>query len=382
MSLSSSLLILSLLCTFQGTTSLPKIGVTYSSPSVPTTVRTIISTSPPPAADQPPSPDRIAAVINNLGLPAVRLPDSDPSMVRAFSYTNTSLLLSIPNLLVPLLAANRSLALRWVYRHVLPFHPRSKISLISVGNDAVSSSPDVSSYLLPAVRNLHLALRDLGIRKVPVSSTFSFFSTITTAFPPSSALFQQPVGDLIIKPLLQFLEDTNSSFLINIYPYNMYRLNAEIPIGFALFQEHPFNFRDDLITGVRYRNLFDMMVDAVISAMAVAGYQNVPVVVAETGWPSSSPDPGEVDATPFYAEMYLKGLVGHLRSGLGTPLRKEGITEAYIYELVDKDWKQGTRNWGILYQNTTKKYNIEYSGVSRIGWFRGILIAIFLMGLF
>lgn len=57
--------------------------------------------------------------------------------------------------------------------------------------------------------------------------------------------------------------------------------------------------------------------------MAVAGHENIPVGVAE---------------------MYIKGLVGHLRSGLGTPLRKEGVAETYIYELLDKDVKQGTRN--------------------------------------
>jgi len=65
--------------------------------------------------------------------------------------------------------------------------------------------------------------------------------------------------------------------------------------------------------------------------------------------------------------MYLKGLVAHLRSGVGTPLRKEGVAEAYIYELFDdEEVRQGTtlskRNWGILYPNMTKKYEIDFSG--------------------
>jgi hypothetical protein len=86
-----------------------------------------------------------------------------------------------------------------------------------------------------------------------------------------------------------------------------------------------FNFRDNLVTGIRYWNLFDMMVDAAISAMAVAGYENILVVVAKTGWPSSGGEASEVNANLAYAEMYLKGLVAHLRSGIGTPLRKEGV---------------------------------------------------------
>ncbi|KAK9283690.1 hypothetical protein L1049_011940 [Liquidambar formosana] len=246
-----------------------------------------------------------------------------------------------PTTLSQAIASNRSNALRWLYHHVVPFYPRAKIATISVGSDVLDNSSDLSDFLLPAIRNVHLALRDIGIRKISVSTTFSFINVMTTWFPPSGAEFQQPVCDLVLKPLLQFLDDTNSSFLINLYPYNVYRLNSEIPIGYALFQEHPFNFRDDLTTGVRYRNLFDMMVDAVISAMAVAGHENIPVIVTETGWPSSG-EASEVDATAVYAEMYIKGLVSHLKSGLGTPLRKEGVAETYIYELFDKDTKQGT----------------------------------------
>jgi len=111
-----------------------------------------------------------------------------------------------------------------------------------------------------------------------------------------------------------------------------------------------------------------MMVDAVVSALAVAGHENLPVIVAETGWPSTGGDQTEVDAKLEYAEMYIRGLVGHLRSGVGTPLRKEGVSQAYIFELMDKDnVKQGTRNWGLLYANMSKKYHVEFSGCGGIG---------------
>ncbi|XP_038702708.1 glucan endo-1,3-beta-glucosidase, acidic [Tripterygium wilfordii] len=346
-----------LLSLFHGSFSLPTtIGVTYTTP--PPTATTTNTPKLPP--------ERIAATISGLHLQAVRLPESAPSLVRAFAFVNTSLLLTIPNQLVPSLAFNRSNALGWVYRHVLPFYPRSRISMVSVGNDFLANAPDLSPYLLPAIRNVQLALRDLGIKKIAVSTIFSFINIIAMPFPPSSATFQAPIGDYVIRPFLQFLEETNSSFLVNVYPYNMYRLNSDIPIGFALFQDHPFNFRDDLVTGVRYRNLFDMMVDAVITAMAVAGHESIQVIVAETGWPSFGGDAVEADATTAYAEMYLKGLLRHLRSGVGTPLRKEGVAEVYIYELVDTEVKQGNRNWGILYPNMTKKYNLDFSSANEI----------------
>ncbi|XVF83859.1 hypothetical protein PTKIN_Ptkin16aG0527200 [Pterospermum kingtungense] len=334
------------------TSSLPPIGVTYNSLS------TIAKTTVPP-------PDNITTAITFLKITTVRLLNPDPSLIKAFAFTNTSLLLSIPNPLLPTLSSNFSAAFQWLNRHVLPFYPRSNITLISVGNCVLSSTTeeDLSPYLFRAMRNVQRAIQELGIGKIPISTTFSFFSTITTAFPPSSAQFQQPVGDIIIKPLLQFLEETNSFFLINLYPYNMFRLNSEIPIGFALFQENPFNFRDDLVTGVRYFNLFDMMVDAVIAAMAEMGHANIPVIVAETGWPSGGGQAGEVEANGVYAEMYLKGLVKHLRSGVGTPLKREGIAEVYVYELMDHEGGdiESSRKWGILSENMTMKYDVEFS---------------------
>ncbi|XVE69347.1 hypothetical protein DITRI_Ditri09bG0145200 [Diplodiscus trichospermus] len=348
--------------------SVPSIGVTYSSPS--TTNGTTVA----------PPPEKISNTIASLKFASVRLPDADPSLIKAFAFSNTSLFLSIPNPLLPVLASNRSLALQWLYLHVLPFYPRSKISLISVGNSVLDATgqEDFLPFLLPAMRNLHLALQELGISKIPISTTFSFFSIITTAFPPSSAEFQQPAGDLIIKPLLQFLEQTNSSFLINLYPYSLFRLNSEIPIGFALFQDCPFNFRDDLVTGVRYFNLFDMMADAVITAIAVMGHENIPVVVAETGWPSGGGEAGEVEANGVYAEMYLKGLVRHLKSGVGTPLKREGLSQVYVYELMDHDTgnKERSKKWGILSENMTRKYNMDFSSGAKNYGSMGIFLVI------
>ncbi|KGN50629.1 glucan endo-1,3-beta-glucosidase 12 [Cucumis sativus] len=321
-------------------------------------------------------PDSVPKAIDSLKLTAVRLEDSDPNVIRAFAYTNITLLLTIPNSMVSPIAANRSAALQWLYIHVVPFYPRTIITTISVGNNFLEASPDLTTLLLPAIRNVYTALRNLGIRQISVSTTFSFVSIMANPFPPSAARFQDPVSDDVIRPLLQFLRDTNSSFLINIYPYNLYRLISEIPIAYALFQNHPFNFRDDVVTGVRYRNLFDSMIDAVISAMAVAGHENVQLIVTETGWPSFGTDPSEVEANPAYAEMYLKGLVAHLKSGFGTPLRREGVMQTYIYQLFDGEEEQGARpvrKWGLLYPNMTKKYDVVFSNSARIGEQRAIL---------
>ncbi|RHN57066.1 putative glucan endo-1,3-beta-D-glucosidase [Medicago truncatula] len=351
-------LLLSLLPTT--TTSLPTIGVTYSS--------TTRQDSPPP-----PSPDRITTAMQNLKLTHLRLEEPDPSIIRSLLYTNISLFLTIPNYLVTPIATNRSIARAWIYTHVLPFYPRAKITTISVGNAFTDVYPESINNLLPAISNVHISLRDLGIRKISVSTSFSFVTAVTSPFPPSSAAFQEIPGVNLIGPLLQFLSDTNSSFLINLYPYNLYRLRPEIPLGIALFQEHPFNFRDDFTTGVRYKNLFDIMVDAVVSAMALEGYETIPVIVTETGWPSSG---SELDANSAYAEIYLKGLVKHLKSGAGTPLLKDGVKGVYLYELFDKEGAGNGRNWGILYPNGSTKYDkIDFSS----GWKRLVNVGFILL---
>ncbi|XP_045829311.1 glucan endo-1,3-beta-glucosidase 12-like [Trifolium pratense] len=353
-------LLLSLLLTTTAT-SLPTIGITYST-------TTTQSPTPPP---QPPQ-ERITTAMQNLKLTSLRLEEPNPTIIRSLLYTNISLFLTIPNYMVTPIANNRSIARAWIYTHVLPFYPRAKITTISVGNAFHDVYPESINNLLPAITNVHVSLRDLGIRKISVSTSFSFVTTVSYPFPPSSATFQEPPGVNLIGPLLQFLSDTNSSFLINLYPYNLYRLQPAIPLGVALFEEHPFNFRDDFTTGVRYRNLFDIMVDSVVSAMAFAGYETIPVIVTETGWPSAG---NELDANPGYAEVYLRGLVKHLKSGAGTPLLKEGVKAVYLYELFDKDGSG--RNWGILYPNGSTKYRIDFSEASRsylMNWINVALI--------
>lgn len=333
-----------------------------------TTTATTIGVTYIPSPSLPP-PEQVIANMISLKITAVRLPVPNPNIIRAFSYTNISLFLAIPNSLIPSISANRSAAALWLYDHVIPFYPRAHITAISVGTHVLANGDiTAADMLVPAIRNVYRSLTDIGIKQITVSTTFSFVNIMTTSFPPSSAEFQQPVDNFVIKPLLDLLTETNSSFFVSLYPYFVYKLRAEIPIGFALFQEHAYNFREDTVTGVRYRNLFDLMVDAVIAAMAVAGHENIPIVVAETGWPSFDTN-HEVEARDVYARMYLQGLVNHVRSGKGTPLRREGPSEIYIYEMFDTNDTLTTglmnngawQNWGLCYPNMSMKFGIDFS---------------------
>ncbi|CAN6930472.1 unnamed protein product [Brassica oleracea] len=103
------------------------------------------------------------------------------------------------------------------------------------------------------------------------------------------------------------------------------------------------------------------MVDAVVRSLAVMGHENLPVVVAETGWPSWSSNSSEVYATPKCSQRFLNALVDHLRAEKGTPLRKEGASEVYIFELCDNESKQQSkRTWGLLDYHLKTKMNITF----------------------
>ncbi|OMP12316.1 hypothetical protein COLO4_03310 [Corchorus olitorius] len=46
-----------------------------------------------------------------------------------------------------------------------------------------------------------------------------------------------------------------------------------------------------------------------ITAIVVVGHENIPVIVAEIGWPSGGGEAGEVEANGVYVEMYIKELL-------------------------------------------------------------------------
>ncbi|KAF8044822.1 hypothetical protein N665_6503s0001 [Sinapis alba] len=125
------------------TISAAKVGVTYSTPDF-------------SSGSVQVSPQRIVAKIVSMEIEAVRLLDPTPEMIGAFASTKVSLFLSVPNPLVPMFASDRLQAFDWVKLHVLPFHNRTKISMISVGNDVSSTWPEAPPplFLLQAIKNV------------------------------------------------------------------------------------------------------------------------------------------------------------------------------------------------------------------------------------
>ncbi|XP_057872972.1 glucan endo-1,3-beta-glucosidase 3 isoform X1 [Cryptomeria japonica] len=312
-----------------------------------------------------PSPDQVVSLLKIKKIRHVRLYDSDRGMLLALANTSIEVIISIPNNQVLALGESNSSAANWVNKNVAGYLPDTKITGIVVGNEILTSLPNAAIVLVSAMKFLHSALVAANLDgQVKVSSSHSF-DIIREAFPPSQAYFNQSFNN-VIESMLEFLQETDSYLMMNLYPYYTYMQgNGKVPLDYALFQPlTPEKEAVDPNTLLHYTNVFDAMVDAVYYSMSNLNYTNISVVVAETGWPSKG-DASEPRATTDNAATYNSNLVKHIFNITGTPKRPGVPVNTYIYELYNEDLKPGPlseQNWGLFNANGTPVYALHVSG--------------------
>jgi exo-beta-1,3-glucanase (GH17 family) len=109
-----------------------------------------------------------------------------------------------------------------------------------------------------------------------------------------------------------------------------------------------------------YLLIFFEQVDAVHSALTAMNYEDIEIVVAETGWPSSG-DSNEVGPSVENAKAYNGNLITHLRSLVGTPLIPGKSLDTYIFALYDENLKSGPgseRAFGLYKTDLTMSYDV------------------------
>ncbi|ESQ43892.1 hypothetical protein EUTSA_v10006482mg [Eutrema salsugineum] len=307
-----------------------------------------------------PPPEAIPSLVNSLSIKHVKTFDMDPRVTKSFANTGISLSLCIPNDKIPILASNASEAESIIRTFILPYHKNTIITSIAVGNE-VSLMPQFSSHLVSAMENVHQAIKRYRLhKKIKVSTTHSL-AILSRRFPPSAAIFHKSIAESVLKPLVRFLQRTNSPLMVNVYPYLAYKQSfPSIPLDFALFQPMNNSKRrkyTDPYSGVTYTNLFDIMLDSVDSAVKSLGLPKIPMMVSEIGWPSSG-DPGEVAANLENARVFNQRLIQHLKR------RGWNKIPVYIFALFDEDQKTGAtveKHWGLLYGNGSRKYDLNIS---------------------
>ncbi|KAG6761516.1 hypothetical protein POTOM_034742 [Populus tomentosa] len=377
----SILILLCLLQSFNFASSQSFIGVNYGQ-----------------VADNLPPPSATAKLLQSTAVQKVRLYGADPAIIKALADTGIGIVIGAANGDIPALASDPNFATQWVNSNVLAY-PSSKIILITVGNEVLlSNDQNLISQLLPAMQNMQKALSSASLGgKVKVSTVHSM-AILSQSDPPSSGLFSPAYQDTM-KGLLQFQKDNGSPIAVNPYPFFAYQSDPRPEtLAFCLFQ--PNSGRVDSGNGIKYMNMFDaqegttltwgirfpvpmstlclqplrkvssnfdhlgsVKVDAVRSALNAMGFNDIEILVAETGWPYKG-DSNEVGPSVENARAYNGNLISRLRSMVGTPLMPGKSVDTYFFALYDEDLKPGPgseRSFGLFKPDLSMTYDIGLS---------------------
>uniref|UniRef100_A0A7N0ZX98 glucan endo-1,3-beta-D-glucosidase n=1 Tax=Kalanchoe fedtschenkoi TaxID=63787 RepID=A0A7N0ZX98_KALFE len=314
-------------------------------------------------ANNLPTPSRVVQLLRSEGVERVKLYDSDSSVLAALADSNIAVVIAMPNEVLGRAAGSRTFTDSWIQSNVAQYYPRTKIEAIAVGNEVFVDPNNTTEFLVLAMKNVHLSLVKVGLDSAIKISSPIALSALQNSYPPSSGSFKREIADSVMRPMLDFLRETESALMVNAYPFFAYAANADkISLDYALFNDNA--GVTDAVNGLKYDSLFDAQLDAVYSAMKTLGYDDIRIIVSETGWPSKG-DENEVGAGEDNAAAYNGNLVNRVLTGKGTPLKPEEELEVYLFALFNENEKPGPtseRNYGLFYPNEEKVYDVSFGG--------------------
>ncbi|KAL5737551.1 hypothetical protein ACOSP7_030312 [Xanthoceras sorbifolium] len=310
-------------------------------------------------ANDLPTPEKVVALLKSQGIDRIKLYDTDSTVLTALANSDIKVVVALPNELLSSAAADQSFSDNWVQANISKYYPSTKIEAIAVGNEVFVDPKNTTNYLVPAMKNLYNSLKKYQLdSSIKLSSPIAL-SALQNSYPSSAGSFKPELVETAIKPMLDFLRQTGSYLMVNAYPFFAYSANSDvISLDYALFKENPGVV--DSGNGLKYNSLFDAQVDAVFAAMSALNFNDVKMVVTETGWPSIG-DEKETGAGQDNAASYNGNLVRRVLSGSGTPLRPKEPINVYLFALFNENQKPGPtseRNYGLFYPNEQKVYDV------------------------
>lgn len=235
---------------------------------------------------------------------------------------------------------------------------------VAVGNEPLLQAYNGTyvKHTLPALRNIQEALNRAGLGdqiKATIPFNADVYYSPDSDPVPSAGDFRPEVRDLTLE-IIQFLHQNNAPFTVNIYPFLSLYGNEHFPIDYAFFDGKNEPVKDQVLT---YTNVFDANFDTLVCALNKAGYPEMEIIVGEVGWPTD----GNKFANVENAKRFNQGLLQHVLSGKGTPLRS-GKINIYLFSLIDENAKSVApgnfeRHWGIFEFDGKPKYELDLSGM-------------------
>ncbi|KAJ4872736.1 O-Glycosyl hydrolases family 17 protein [Raphanus sativus] len=316
-------------------------------------------------ANNLPSPENVVNLLKSQGINRIKIYDTDNNVLTALAHSGIKVVVTLPNELLSRAASHQSFADKWVQHNIRKHFPATEIEAIAVGNEVFVDPKNTTPYLVTAMKNIHTSLVKYNLDKsIKISSPIAL-SALANSYPPSSGSFKQELVEPVIKPMLDLLCKTSSYLMVNVYPFFAYSGNADkISLDYALFGDNAGTV--DSSNGLRYDSLFDAQLDAVYAAMSAVGFNDVRVMVTETGWPSAG-DENEIGASRSNAAAYNLGLVKRVLSGNGTPLRPKEPLNVFLFALFNENQKPGPtseRNYGLFYPNEGKVYDVPFAAAA------------------
>lgn len=290
----------------------------------------------------------------------VKLFDADPGALKALEGSGIEVMVGIPNEMLTVLGSSSVASDLWVRQNVSSFVGKGGVAIryVAVGNEPFLSSyaGQFQNYVMPALLNLQQSLAKAnlaGYVKLVVPCNADAYE----ADLPSQGAFR-PELTQIMTQLVSFLNSNGSPFVVNIYPFLSLYGSTDFPQDYAFFGGTTHAVTDGANV---YTNAFDGNFDTLVAALTKLGYGQMPIVIGEVGWPTD----GALNANLTAARAFNQGLINHVLSNRGTPLRP-GVPpmDVYLFSLLDEGAKSVLpgnfeRHWGILSFDGQAKYALN-----------------------
>ncbi|KAE8680697.1 hypothetical protein F3Y22_tig00111372pilonHSYRG00171 [Hibiscus syriacus] len=234
-------------------------------------------------ASHPLDPKIVVQMIKDNGIKKVKIFHAEKEVLNALAGTDLEVMVRIPNESLESLSEKYSVAQAWVKANITTYMGKKRANFKYV---AVENEPFLTSYngtftnlTLPAMKNVLKALNEAGHGKdIKVSSPLNGDVYTTPTYKPSDGIFRPDIAD-IMGDICAFLDENDSTFIVNIYPFlNLYQ-NPGFPENYAFFHNDDSSSMDD--NGVKYRNVLDANIDTLVAALKVAKFPDIPIIVGE-----------------------------------------------------------------------------------------------------
>jgi hypothetical protein len=146
----------------------------------------------------------------------INLYETNPEVFQASSHSALPIAVSVGAENLNEVSSSVLMAETWLRTHVLAHYPAVKITTIVAGNTVLCDNGQEHKLdlVLPSLKNIYHSLTRWGLEKeIKLSAAFS-----SNCLHPYSAFYRDELDEKVIKPLLQFLENTNSTYSVKPPP--------------------------------------------------------------------------------------------------------------------------------------------------------------------